>query len=111
MSQSVSTTGFPHFTTCKLSCLWKARLANFGSLRACCGWFTWLAKALPHNAEAGGGLMVAVIQLAITAGAPAGGVLYDGMGYQATFISSGIFLLIATTLSVVASRWRGASHA
>ena len=68
------------------------------------GWFTWLAKALPHNAEAGGGLMVAVIQLAITAGATAGGVLYDGMGYQATFIASGVFLLIATTLSVITSR-------
>ncbi|MNH16777.1 hypothetical protein D3C79_764260 [compost metagenome] len=54
-------------------------------------------------------MMVAVIQLAITAGATAGGMLYDGMGYQATFIASGIFLLIATALSVVTSRWRGAA--
>lgn len=30
------------------------------------GWWTWLARSLPEDAEAGGGLMVAVIQLAIT---------------------------------------------
>jgi predicted MFS family arabinose efflux permease len=63
-----------------------------------------LAKALPHNAEAGGGLMVAVIQLAITAGATVGGLLYDGIGYPATFLASGVFLLIAATLSVITNR-------
>jgi predicted MFS family arabinose efflux permease len=31
-------------------------------------WWTWLARSLPDDADAGGGLMVAVIQLAITAG-------------------------------------------
>jgi hypothetical protein len=31
------------------------------------GWWTWLSRVLPDDAEAGGGLMVAVIQLAITA--------------------------------------------
>ncbi|WP_144173142.1 MFS transporter [Pseudomonas sp. Kh13] len=81
-------------------------LGCWGLIATCApvGWFTWLARALPHNAEAGGGLMVAVIQLAITAGATAGGVLYDGMGYQATFVASGVFLLIATLLSVITSR-------
>lgn len=29
------------------------------------GWWTWIARTLPENAEAGKGLMVAVIQLAI----------------------------------------------
>lgn len=29
------------------------------------GWWTWIARTLPDNAEAGGGLMVAVIQLSI----------------------------------------------
>jgi predicted MFS family arabinose efflux permease len=33
------------------------------------GWRTWLSKMLPRDAERGGGLMVAVIQLAITLGA------------------------------------------
>ena len=27
------------------------------------GWWTWIARALPEDAETGGGLMVAVIQL------------------------------------------------
>ncbi|MGO3984243.1 MFS transporter [Pseudomonas sp. SAS7] len=83
-----------------------ALLGVWGLVATCApvGWFTWLARVLPHNAEAGGGLMVAVIQLAITAGATIGGVLYDGIGYQATFIASGVCLLIATALSVITSR-------
>src|SRR3954471_11194896 len=41
------------------------------------GWGTWLSKVMPNDAEAGGGLQVAVIQLAITIGAAAGGLLFD----------------------------------
>jgi predicted MFS family arabinose efflux permease len=37
-------------------------------------WWTWLSKVLPDDAEAGGGLMVAVVQLAIALGATAIGV-------------------------------------
>lgn len=83
-----------------------ALLGLWGLVATCApvGWFTWLAKALPHNAEAGGGLMVAVIQLAITIGATVGGVLYDGAGYRATFIVSGAFLLAAGILSISAQR-------
>lgn len=55
------------------------------------GWWTWLSKVLPDDAEAGGGLMVAVVQLAITAGASAGGILFDTSGYQSAFgLSAGI---------------------
>jgi predicted MFS family arabinose efflux permease len=36
------------------------------------GWGTWLSRTLPFDAEAGGGLMVATIQLAITVGATLG---------------------------------------
>lgn len=36
------------------------------------GWWTWLARTLPDDAEAGGGLMVAIIQLAIATGATLG---------------------------------------
>lgn len=39
-------------------------------------WWTWLAQTLPHEAEAGGGLMVAIIQLAITLGASIGGLFF-----------------------------------
>jgi predicted MFS family arabinose efflux permease len=48
--------------------------------------------------------MVAVIQLAITLGATVGGILYDGVGYQATFIISSVFLLGAAVLALLASR-------
>ncbi|WP_369991923.1 MFS transporter [Pseudomonas xanthosomatis] len=81
-------------------------LGAWGLVATCApvGWFTWLARVLPEDAEAGGGLMVAVIQLAITAGATVGGVLYDNVGYHATFIASGVMLLVAAGLSLRASR-------
>src|SRR5829696_333398 len=58
------------------------------------GWWTWLSKALPDDAEAGGGLMVAVIQLAIAIGASSGGWLFDHEGYQVTFAFSALVLVI-----------------
>lgn len=83
-------------------------LGGWGLIATCApvGWFTWLARMLPEDAEAGGGLMVAVIQLAITVGATLGGVLYDGVGYQATFITSGMMLLVATALTMRVGRHR-----
>ena len=55
------------------------------------GWWTWISKALPDDAEAGGGLMVAVVQLAIALGASSGGRLFDHEGFQATFAFSALF--------------------
>jgi predicted MFS family arabinose efflux permease len=52
------------------------------------GWWTWVSKALPDEAEAGGGLMVAVVQLAVTAGAASGGLLFDQGGHEITFTFS-----------------------
>ncbi|MGY4516542.1 MFS transporter [Lysobacter sp. HA18] len=68
------------------------------------GWWTWLARTLPRDAEAGGGLMVAVVQLAIGLGAGVGGVLFDAVGYQATFGASAAILLVAAGLAVLAGR-------
>ena len=81
-------------------------LGAWGLISTCApvGWFTWLTRTLPRDAEAGGGLMVAVIQLAITLGATAGGWLYDGVGYSATFIASGVLLLMAAVLAWKVSR-------
>lgn len=62
------------------------------------GWWAWLARTLPDNAEAGGGLMVAVIQLSIAFGSTLGGLLFDWQGYQSTFIASASLLLIAVVL-------------
>lgn len=74
------------------------------------GWWTWLSRTLPRDAEAGGGLMVAVVQLAITVGAVVGGLLYDMSGYRSTFAASAVILLIAALLAVLTAR-RGRSAA
>ena len=68
------------------------------------GWWTWLSKVLPEDAEAGGGLMVAAIQLAITLGASAGGFLFDRAGYETTFAVSAAILCGSALLALAASR-------
>lgn len=68
------------------------------------GWWAWLAKSLPRDAEAGGGLMVAAVQLSIALGSTVGGVLFDGIGYRATFVASAALLLIAAVLASVTAR-------
>jgi predicted MFS family arabinose efflux permease len=68
------------------------------------GWWAWVAKTLPQDAEAAGGLMVAVIQFAIAAGSSAGGVLFDSQGYGTTFAVSAALLVAATALALMTSR-------
>jgi predicted MFS family arabinose efflux permease len=63
------------------------------------GWWTWLAKTIPDDAEAGGGLMVAVVQLAITLGAVLGGLAYDASGYRLTFAVAAIVLVLAAAMA------------
>lgn len=68
------------------------------------GWWTWIAQVMPKSAEAGGGLMVAVIQLAIALGSTVGGLLFDASGYQSAFVASAAVLLLAAFLTFLASR-------
>lgn len=68
------------------------------------GWWAWLARSLPGDAEAGGGLMVAAVQLAIALGSTIGGVLFDANGHRATFAASATLLLIAALLAFLTSR-------
>ncbi|MFC4314750.1 MFS transporter [Steroidobacter flavus] len=68
------------------------------------GWWTWLARSLPQDAEAGGGLMVAIVQFAITMGAVVGGLLFDMSGYQSTFGAGAALLAIAAVLALLTSR-------
>lgn len=68
------------------------------------GWWTWLSKTMPHEAETGGGMMVAVIQLAIMLGAIVGGLLFDGWGYRGPFSFAAGLLVIASMLAVLTSR-------
>jgi predicted MFS family arabinose efflux permease len=68
------------------------------------GWGTWLSRTLRDDAEAGGGLQVAIIQLAITVGAAAGGLLFDLAGWRSTF-GFAAFLLLGSSLAAFAA-WR-----
>lgn len=71
-------------------------------------WWTWLSKVLPDDAEAGGGLMVAVVQLAIALGATAGGVIYDRSGYESTFAVSAAALCASALVAAIG--WRAAGR-
>lgn len=70
------------------------------------GWGTWLSRTFPDDAEAGGGLQVAVIQLAITGGAAIGGMLFDAIGWWSAF-ALGAALLCGSSLFALAA-WRAA---
>jgi len=65
------------------------------------GWWSWLARTFTDNAEAGGGLMVAVVQCSIALGATLGGLLFDSFGFASTFLASAGLLLVAAMLAYV----------
>jgi predicted MFS family arabinose efflux permease len=67
-------------------------------------WWTWVARRFPDDAEAGGGLLVAVVQLAITMGAAGGGLLFDAGGYRATFLTSATLLVAGAALAALDAR-------
>lgn len=103
--------GFIFFGSDELSTIWVIAAWGFIGTSACVGWSVWLAKVTPNDMEQGGGLMVAVVQLAITLGASIGGVLYDHHGYKATFSWSVFILLCAAALGFVAYRIRYSTRA
>jgi len=70
------------------------------------GWGAWLARTLPQDAEAGGGLMVAVIQFAIALGSSLGGLFFDSYGYRTTFWASAVTLLLAASLKLLTVRFQ-----
>lgn len=76
-------------------------LWGFFATAAPVAWWTWLSKTLPDSAEAGGGLMVAVIQLAITLGAATGGWVFDAYGIASSFSLSAVLLFSASLMAFV----------
>jgi DHA1 family purine ribonucleoside efflux pump-like MFS transporter len=66
-------------------------------------WGLWLSRTLPEDAEAGGGLMVATIQLAITLGAGLGGAMFDAIGWWSPF-TFGVVLLTGSAIFAWAAR-------
>ncbi len=74
-------------------------------------WSTWLTRTVPDQAESAGGLLVAAVQLAITIGAAAGGMLFDISGITGVFTASGLVLLLAGLIIVAGVRPRPSSAA
>lgn len=68
------------------------------------GWWAWVARTLPDDAEAGGGLMVAAIQLSIALGSTLGGLAFDHTGWQSTYALSSGLLIVAAGLTILTSR-------
>jgi predicted MFS family arabinose efflux permease len=79
-------------------------LWGFFGTAAPVGWGAWLATTLPEDAEAGGGLQVALIQFAITVGAAGGGLLFDQAGWWAPFVFGAIILCGSSALAYAAFR-------
>ena len=100
---TLTAVGAPVVTTAVLLGLW-GLLATAAPV----GWWLWIARTLPQDAEAGGGLMVAVVQLSIALGATGGGLLFDRVGYQGTFLFSAALLLVGAFLVFLTAR---AGHA
>ncbi|WP_026615740.1 MFS transporter [Ensifer aridi] len=73
------------------------------------GWGTWLSRVLRDDAEAGGGLQVAVIQFAITIGAAGGGLLFDWAGWWSSFAFAAVLLLGSAVAGAAA--WVDWEHA
>ncbi len=67
-------------------------------------WWTWLARTAPDEVEAGGGLMVAIVQLAITLGATVGGIVFDTAGAIPEFLTSGALLTLAALAAFAVAR-------
>ncbi len=68
------------------------------------GWWAWIARVFPQDAEAGGGLFVAVVQLSIALGSTLGGLLFDHSGYQSTFLLSAVLLVMCAAMTIGTSR-------
>lgn len=68
------------------------------------GWSTWLTRAVPDEAESGGGLLVATIQLAIMTGAALGGFVIDKSGVLGPIVVGGSLLLLCSLVTMAALR-------
>lgn len=89
---------YPIYTTILLA-IW-----GFVATAAPVGWWVWVAKTFPNNAETGGGFMVAIIQFSIAFGSIIGGIAFDNIHWQANLILSSMILIVASALIFRTSR-------
>lgn len=73
------------------------------------GWQAWIARTVPDEAEVGGGLLVAAIQLAMSVGAAAGGLVFDASGPVVVFATSSAVMLVGASVIFTGLRTR-ATH-
>jgi len=93
--------GFSMTTDAVMVALWGFA---FGAVPV--AWSTWITRIVPDEAESGGGLIVASIQLAIALGAAVGGVMFDISGVLGVCATAGTLLLAAAALILMAVRIR-----
>ncbi|WNL46183.1 MFS transporter [Dyella sp. BiH032] len=74
-------------------------------------WSTWITRTVPDQAESGGGLIVAGVQLAISLGAALGGAIFDAGGARGVFAGSALVLAGAALLILFGFRVRAAATA
>lgn len=74
-------------------------------------WMNWLVRGVGDEAEAGGGLMVAAIQLAIMSGAAFGGFLLDHFSIAATFVGGSALLVLGALAAGGGRRLQAPIHA
>lgn len=67
-------------------------------------WSTWITRSFPDEAESGGGLLVAAIQIGIGAGAAAGGFVFDVSGALGVFTISALILLASAFIVTLGLR-------
>lgn len=91
--------GSSPWATAVLLVLW-----GFFSTPVPAAWNTWMAKLVPNELEAAGGLQVALIQLSIAGGAFAGGVLFDTVGWWSAFFLAAVLLSGSAALGALANR-------
>jgi len=61
-------------------------------------WSSWVARALPDEAESAGGMVVAAVQSSIAIGAAIGGLVYGLSGITGVFIIAGCIMLAAAMI-------------
>jgi predicted MFS family arabinose efflux permease len=91
--------GSSPWATAVLLVLW-----GFFSTPTPVAWNTWMARLVPGELEAAGGVQVALIQLAIAGGAFAGGVLFDIAGWWSAFLLAGLLLAGSAAFGALAGR-------
>jgi predicted MFS family arabinose efflux permease len=89
---------------CALVILW-----GFGYGTIPVAWNAWITRVAHDEVESGGGLLVATIQLGISAGAAAGGIASNHGGASSAFVTSA--LILGTAVVVILLDIRASSEA